>query len=503
MPLSEWAAELGLAVSEREWRAFDLHELQLHFLRQAAEAYPEPTAAELCERFVPRLLGSAVRRFTGSDLFGEAPSYGMLASWACSRLSFLPRDAQVEGQLKRFAEDKLKAARAHLVEGKLEEYRQSQMEVDPACDELVVATLDAYRAFGDSDEMDFTGLADFARRVFDVSVQVAKLEEEAEGDERQAVQVLANRAKRTYARRGLESLVAKAADGALALCLPAAQFPTEWRCEQFRTWLRDVGLSALLDAETLREETLEEVRGYFTRAAVAAYGQRPAEAVRFELVSAALQGFLETDLAAEGRNMIALANAMANRYGVDPEPFELSKLAVGAAEARLREQIAVAYEARKRQLGPRRMLWTIRQLLLQIIDSKWKDHLYNMDHLRGTIGFRGYGQKDPKVEYKREGYDMFDQMTRSIEDTVTDYLLKVEFDVGEDELRSVWHADSYIHEAAAAYQEQQRVAEAPMDGPPAPKPIAATKEPGRNDPCPCGSGKKYKKCCGRRGRAAS
>ena len=508
VPLSEWAAELGLAISEAEWRAYDLHELHLHVLREAERAYPAASSAELCETFVPRFLGGAVARFLDSEVFAEAPSYGMLAAWACSRYSFASRETQVEAQLKRFAEDHLGAVRDDLVKAKLEEYEHGQVEVDEACEGLVVATLETYQAFGDSDEMDFGGLAEFARRVFDVSVPVGELEEEAEGDEREAVVILADRAKGHYARRGLDSLVTRAVEGALGLCMPAERFPSEWQCDYLRRWLQATGLSPMLESESVREETVAEVRAYFTRAAAAFYAERPPEAVRVELVRASLRGFLESNLSAEGRNVLALANTVANKYGVEPQPFELSKLTVEEAEARLRERIEAAYEARKAQLGTRRLLWTIRMLLLQTIDTKWKDHLYNMDHLRGTIGFRGYGQKDPKVEYKREGYDMFDHMTQSIEDTVTDYLLKVQFDLDEGAVRSIWRASSYTHEDASAaayeaqqraYEEQQRVAESPMDGPPAPKPIAAAKEPGRNDPCPCGSGRKYKKCCGRRG----
>jgi preprotein translocase subunit SecA len=287
--------------------------------------------------------------------------------------------------------------------------------------------------------------------------------------------------------------------------MPSEQFPTEWRCDMMHDWLRATGLSAVLSAEDLREDTLGAIRSYFERAALDALRERPAEQTRDVLVSAALQVFLESSLAEEGNDFMGLANAVRGKFGLDSDPLELSKLDAEELEERLRREVLAAYEARKRQLGAGPMLWTIRQILLQTIDLKWKDHLYNMDHLRGVIGFRGYGQKDPKVEYKREGYDMFDTMTRSIEDSVTDYLLKVEFSFGERDVPSVWHADSYIHEAAQVYQQQQEAAAAPQGGEAAARrPIISGKEPGRNDPCPCGKtradGKpvKYKNCCGRR-----
>ncbi|NQT86024.1 hypothetical protein HQ560_04620, partial [bacterium] len=504
-PLAIWANELSLSIAEEQWLAFGLPELRLHFLREAADAYPAETAEALAETFIPRFTRTPVRQFLGSDGFREQPGYGMLAAWGVGRYAFLPRDSQVEAQVKRFAEDSLKKTRAQLIAAKLADFAQDRTELDFAVEDLVPPTLDAFRSTAEGDEVDLGGLAAFARKVFDVSVQVHKLEEEAQGDEREAVRALTAHAKRHYARHGMERLVADAVEGVFDLHMPADTFPSEWRCELMHHWLRVTGLSGVLSAEELRDETLMAIEAYFERSAVDALRDRPAEQVRSVLVSAALQVFLETSLTEEGNDFIGLANAIHSKFGLDADPLELSKLNAGELDTRLREQVMTAYEARKRFLGPGPMLWTIRQILLQTIDLKWKDHLYNMDHLRGVIGFRGYGQKDPKVEYKREGYEMFDTMTRSIEDSVTDYLLKVEFNFGERDAPSVWHADSYIHEAAQAYQQQQEAASAPQGGEQAaPKAIVAGKEPGRNDPCPCGKtragGKpvKYKNCCGRR-----
>jgi len=506
-PLAEWAADLGLAITQSQWRASDIDGLRLHFIRAAAEAYPAERPEDLLETFVPRFMRRTVRRFLNSEAFREQPSYASLAGWAAERFPFLPRDAQVEAQIKRLAADKLKDTRTHLIEAKLQDLGAEGGDLEAAVDELVPATLDIFRSMGESDEMDLAGLAALARTAFDVSVPAHKLEEEAEGEERQAVRVLADRAKGRYSRRGLDKLVVDAVEGAFALTTSAEQFPTAWRCEHLREWLRSVGLSPIVSSDDLRDETLADIEAYFEKAAVEGQGRRPVEQVRATLVTAALQVFLETALSEEGRNYIGLASAVAKKYGIELGPFELSKHTAEDLEARLRDRVFQAYETRKAQLGTRQMLWTIRQILLQTIDMKWKDHLYNMDHLRGVIGFRGYGQKDPKVEYKREGYEMFDMMTGSIEDTVTDYLLKVEFSFGEEEARNIWRADSYIHEAAESYKQQQQAAQAPQGERPVAKPISAGKEPGRNDPCPCGKkrsdGKpvKYKNCCGRRSRS--
>ena len=504
VPLSTWASDLGLAIAEKQWRAYDLYALRLHFLRQAAEAYPAKQTAELLETIVPRFVRKTVGLFIGSEAFRDQPSYAGLAAWAAERFAFLARDTHLEGHLKRFAADRLKEIKKQILDAKLEEFRQAGTEPDVATKNLVGATFDLYNATSDSEEVDLGGLVAFARTVFDVSTPVHQLEERAETEEREPVQVLLDMAKGRYARRGIDKVAADAIEGAFGLCLPAEQFPTDWRCAKLHDWLRSVGVSDLVSADDLRDETLAEISAHFEKAAVAALAPRPAEQARSEVVSAALQVFLETSLAEEGRNYIGLANAIAKKYGIEMGPFELSKTGPDALGPLIRDAVFQAYESRKAQLGAKRMLWTIRQLLLQTIDIKWKDHLYNMDHLRGVIGFRGYGQQDPKVEYKREGYQMFDQMTKSIEDSVTDYLLKVEFNVGEEEARQIWRADSYIHEAAETYKQQQQAAEAPQGERKVARPIATAQEPGRNDPCPCGKARpdgkpvKYKNCCGRR-----
>jgi len=137
-----------------------------------------------------------------------------------------------------------------------------------------------------------------------------------------------------------------------------------------------------------------------------------------------------------------------------------------------------------------------RYVLLQIYDATWKDHLYAMDHLKGSVGLRGFAEKDPKIEYKREGYRMFQEMLSNIRDKVTDIIFKAQLE-SEQSLRSVWNISASSHTEYAQFQAQQQAAQAPQ-GEKIVKTIRLEKpKVGRNDPCPCGSGKKYKKCCGR------
>ncbi|MEQ8848124.1 SEC-C metal-binding domain-containing protein [Botrimarina sp.] len=139
-----------------------------------------------------------------------------------------------------------------------------------------------------------------------------------------------------------------------------------------------------------------------------------------------------------------------------------------------------------------------RQLLLQILDQGWKEHLLAMDHLRSSVGLRGYAQVDPKVEYKREGMRMFEQMWGSVGAYVTDLVFRME-QLNEDFVSNTWADATAKHEEAATLSE---AAQQQPDDPSQPQSDQKVEtirnhgeKVGRNDPCPCGSGKKYKQCC--------
>jgi preprotein translocase subunit SecA len=139
-----------------------------------------------------------------------------------------------------------------------------------------------------------------------------------------------------------------------------------------------------------------------------------------------------------------------------------------------------------------------RALLLQILDSAWKEHLLAMDHLRSSVGLRGYAQVDPKVEYKREGMALFDRMWISVGNYVTDLIFKME-QLDEGFVGSTLVETQAIKEDAPAASDIERQQQAAIAGTEADKKLEPirNREPrvGRNDPCPCGSGKKYKQCC--------
>jgi preprotein translocase subunit SecA len=131
------------------------------------------------------------------------------------------------------------------------------------------------------------------------------------------------------------------------------------------------------------------------------------------------------------------------------------------------------------------MRYLERVVLLQMLDTQWKDHLLGMDHLKEGIGLRGYGQKDPLVEYKKEAFDMFADMTSRISTEAVNRLYKIQ----------VQKEEAVKRETARKMRLNYNRGEG--SGPT--QTARREKKVGRNDPCPCGSGKKFKKCCGRNG----
>jgi preprotein translocase subunit SecA len=141
------------------------------------------------------------------------------------------------------------------------------------------------------------------------------------------------------------------------------------------------------------------------------------------------------------------------------------------------------FEAKSEEVGPELFQQLQQMVMLQIVDNHWKEHLLSMDHMRDGIGLRGYAQVDPLREYQREGYDMFMDLIHRIQ---------------ADSVGTLFHLQVQPHHELP---EEARPKETPMafshgDSTPEPK-KRQKKKVGRNDPCPCGSGKKYKKCCGK------
>ncbi|HEY4719231.1 MAG TPA: preprotein translocase subunit SecA [Candidatus Methylomirabilis sp.] len=235
----------------------------------------------------------------------------------------------------------------------------------------------------------------------------------------------------------------------------------------------------ILEGENLRETVLEM-----------------AEEVLDSLVGL----YVHEDTYPEEWDLRGLSEALYRQFGVDfaVQPEALQELTFGALRAEVWEKVREAYERREQELGAELMRVLEREVMLRVVDAQWKDHLLAMDHLKEGIGLRGYGQRDPLVEYKREGFEIFDAMVDRIKEQGVLYLYRLQPVVSEAEPSA---------EAAAPAGDGQtppRIRREALR--PVPKPSLRSSPPaavaakagkiGRNESCPCGSGKKYKKCCG-------
>jgi len=169
-------------------------------------------------------------------------------------------------------------------------------------------------------------------------------------------------------------------------------------------------------------------------------------------------------------------------YGAFSLSLHASPVGIDSLRESLCSQLKEAYESKEAGIGSDTMRYIEKVLFLQVLDTQWKDHLLAMDHLKEGIGLRGYGQRDPLTEYKKEAFDMFADLTGRISMDTLSRIFKIQ--IKEEE--------SVKKEHTQPKQVQYNRGE----GSEALQPVARGRKVGRNDPCPCGSGKKYKKCCG-------
>jgi preprotein translocase subunit SecA len=213
----------------------------------------------------------------------------------------------------------------------------------------------------------------------------------------------------------------------------------------------------------------------------------------------------------------------AKAAGADPGTLSHDELAEATVKA-----VITRYEEKEKQFGADLVRWLERRIILDVVDSQWKDHLLSLDHLKEGIGLRGYGQKDPLVEFKKEAFVLFEDMMARIDNETIRYLFHIQVQQNEQPQGGPGQAppppqpmrpraDAAVASAAARAsepppqrlpafaremerkQERQQKELQYQTGPAqaeAPKPVRAGAKIGRNDPCPCGSGKKYKKCHG-------
>jgi preprotein translocase subunit SecA len=189
-------------------------------------------------------------------------------------------------------------------------------------------------------------------------------------------------------------------------------------------------------------------------------------------------------------NVAQLTGETLGQFGIDLKAVDLDPKALShdqLADAMV-EKVKQRYEEKETMFGPQMMRWLERRIILDVVDSQWKDHLLSLDHLKEGIGLRGYGQKDPIVEFKKEAFILFENMMERIDSETIRYLFLIQPAKPEDQAKE-------IERRQQRAQQQMQFQAGPAQAE-APKPVRAGAKVGRNDLCPCGSGKKFKKCHG-------
>jgi preprotein translocase subunit SecA len=227
-------------------------------------------------------------------------------------------------------------------------------------------------------------------------------------------------------------------------------------------------------------------------------GDPPAAGVAYDLLSDLTNQYLKPDVSPEDWDVENYTIQIKTIYDfdADSEKINFQNLTTQEVIDTIWEKLKVRYAHKEQQIGPEAMRTYERIIMLNIIDAQWKDHLLSLDHLKQGIGLVGYGQKDPLVEYKKQSFDMFQQMLDRIDTSTIRSLFNLQV-VAEQppealrQRRLPRRSTSLTFTgpnqgAAAAGEEDGKVKTVVRDQP----------KTGRNEPCPCGSGKKYKKCHG-------
>ena len=226
------------------------------------------------------------------------------------------------------------------------------------------------------------------------------------------------------------------------------------------------------------------------------------DAVRQDVVNSLVSVYMPPGSLDEQWDVPGLEEALMQEYGMEipvgkwlDEDDELHEETL---HERILESMISAYKEKEKQAAPEVLRHFEKAVMLQILDAAWKEHLGAMDYLRQGIGLRGYGQKDPKQEYKKEGFSMFTDMLERIKHEVIGVLSKVQVrakadvDAVEQQRRSQSQV-KYQHDQASSMGEAPEKVEGEEH-----KPFTRQgRKIGRNEPCPCGSGKKYKQCHGK------
>jgi preprotein translocase subunit SecA len=323
---------------------------------------------------------------------------------------------------------------------------------------------------------------------FEVSVvELAAARSERLGDAQQRVaELIFNKAQEAYRKREIEYPVQFILDMAFGAAQQGADAGA-WAADQLAKWA-NARYALEWDAEQVGKRTGDQLHEELREAATRWAGP-------------SLTAWLDHVINVGNNDPAELSRLFAQRW---QKPLDDAEL--GEAEDKR------AYlEEQARQILRTELTQLERYVLLQILDQTWKDHLYAMDQLKDSVGLRGFGEKDPKLEFKREGSRMFTEMLQLVRDKVTDMIYRARL-TANVQMRNAYEGQQAQHETrqstgvsardlaqgSAEQREDLAAAERAGGGEQVVQTIKrAEPKVGRNDPCPCGSGKKYKKCCGK------
>ncbi len=482
---AEWAGQrLGVELASRDFRGSEFEDAEEEAKRQA-------------ERQATDLVREAVEENLPPDADPSEWTWQSLSGWANNRYSLNLKDKD----LRKFA--RYEGGEFELDRAGLEDFL-----VEKAIHTITTVDLSPAREFLKED-WGRRSLAGWVHHKLGLAIEPSDW---ASLSKAEVVRKLQEQARELYIRKeaefpvqvGLTRYLAERSQNA------SPRYDREglavWASERFRTAIDPEELRPMLrpEIETL---LLEVARKHYVggklaqeldRLVDAAYGPEPDEDDRYR-PSPDVKGLTE------------LSNWARSELGVETTVDELKTKS--RSDARL--ELINALDARHRP----EMREMEKVLVLQILDSSWMEHLRAMDHLRSSVGLQGYAQVDPKVEYKRVGMRIFSEMWTGISDKVTDLIFRVEqFDpeflsyLGSrwqlDRAQSIHQAPSSELSAAAPVsgvraQQEAAIAASQQSSEKKQEPVRNVgKKVGRNDPCPCGSGKKFKACCMRKEAAA-
>jgi preprotein translocase subunit SecA len=467
--VAEWAqTNFGFQIEADEIKGMRHYDDLCDYIKNQAEAEADTRIGTDLQEF----LGEDVTDSKGWDTKG-------ISSWAMSRFSINLPQSQIR---KMDAEELQETIRVAAIE------QIEKRDCSP-----ILKYLQPLYAEGE--------LAAWARDKFAIEIDPQELLEDEKNQVRKGAAEIAtlieDRARQAYARREIEYPV----EHILTFVFGGADAVTDnpYAADFLRSWVKaKYGIDLSIDhirassPRQLREELIGYQRSY--------------------LAEGKLEADIDRILAEAGNDRDKALAAFQARFPMPPEPPRTKSDGQAVVEQPLRQQLLT----RARQFLRRELTDLEQFVLIQILDQSWKDHLYAMDMLKSSIGLQAFAEQDPRVLYKKEGYEFFEQMMAGVRDKVTDLIFRARV-TGQAQSRSAYRETAAVHEGGGGYGVAENIiatADATQGSPSelneevevgsggggeaAPVQTIVRQAPrvGRNDPCPCGSGKKYKKCCG-------